>query len=316
MFIPSISAINPGIYAANAYRTSVCNTQPAFKGLSTDTFTKTDENPLEQELAPLFNNMKDFTIDEYKKLSPEEIENINQRIDEVYGKSLKEDVMLNDLAAEGIRQSLDKTYGEGNYVVIPVGRSLSSIGKSLSYKIGEDNVKQLPISRASRFINVENSNEDFDKFNEYLNSVGLSKETIESSGKKYIFTDYSATGASLWGLRRLLESDKVWGEQPNVSIIKVQNILSDDDKNINDDVNMDNSQFKAKLVYNLLEYSYKQYSLVDRCENLADTQKAVINPEDYSIKTKSFMFKLLDREMQKGNAEAVEEYAQNTLDLS
>lgn len=320
MFIPSVSVINPNIYAQNVNRTSVCNSQPAFKGGLLNHILGVKEDRFEKSPDLQLPGLVNFTIDEYKKLSSAELETMRKDVDEYIEqnnksikratfakfkvakdlkKDLDKDVKVNDWAAEEIKKSLDNTYGEGNYVFVPIGRSLSSVGKSLSYKIGEDNVKILPMSRAARFIDMSRFREDADKLNQYLDSIGLSKNEVETSGKTYIFSDFCDTGASKLGVKRLFESDYVWGEQPNVKFENVADIL--------DAVKPDETQEgyssyeKSSNYFNwaIRMIDYKPYSLVERCENLANTQEAVIKPENYSPVSKIFMFKLLDREMTK-----------------
>ena len=106
-------------------------------GIVTDTFCR-------QQLP--FDKLKKFTIQEYKQLLKSEVNRINKIIDEsfwiLHDKQKFFDYLnYHDLAATSIKNTLESNYGFGNFVVIPIGRSLSSIGQCLGLKIGEDNVK-------------------------------------------------------------------------------------------------------------------------------------------------------------------------------
>ena len=266
---------------------------PIFRGgTSSDAFVK-DKNP--------FSKMKYFTIDEYMQLSEDEIEEINEYINGRYDESFDTALMYHEVAAEGIRQTLDHLVGAGKYVFIPIGRSVSSIGKCLSYKIGDDNVKLLPMSEASRFLDLEKCEEDFEVFCRYLDSIGLSKNEIENSGKMYIFTDYCRTGKSLSGAKNLIQSDKIFGKQNNVAIVNVLDLLTNiQPGKINEDMaSVDNFEFRDRLEDMFSDGAFNQYSLVDRCTDLSNTVQAVKKPEDYGKKAKCFLFALLDDEMNK-----------------
>ena len=268
-----------------------------------DTFT---QNPI--------NKLKNFSIEEYKQLTIEEISQINELIKKANIPNLDTDLRYHDRVALKIQETLNSKYGEDNYVVIPIGRSLSSIGKKLSYKIGEDNVKNLPMSQGFRFTSrryINTCEEDFDALIKYLKSIGLSKEEIETSGKTYILTDYCCTGQSLHGTEKLLKSKKVFGNQANIVSIDILGLIDKTRSNLN--VINELKQiiycifsgrryFEQNLVNLLSANTFKCYSLVDKCDNLSKSSDAVIKPEQYSQEAKFFFFKLLDSEMNNTNA--------------
>ena len=258
-------------------------------GINPDVFVK---NP--------FAKFKNFTASEYNRLTLNEINCINKIIDKSYNLKFITDIKFHDVAAEGIKRTLDRIVGEGNYVVIPIGRSVSSVGKCLSYKIGDKNVKILPMSTAARFIDLSAINEDFEAFREYLELAGLSKNEIETSGKTYIFTDYCHSGASLIGAERLFKSLDIYGEKENIHFVNILYLLTDiEPREVRSDLPLSNVDFRCKFEDMLYAGSFKNYSLVERCSNLKNTKDAVIKPQNYSDEAKSFWFKLWDNEMKR-----------------
>ena len=258
--------------------------------------------------------LKNFTIEEYKKLTEKEIELIKKDIKKAYFADIDADVKFHDIITSAIKTTLDGKFGEGNYVIIPLGRSISSIGKSLGYKIGEENVKQIPMSQAGRFSKgyLETCAEDFDGFMKYLESIGLSKKEIETSGKTYIITDYCCSGESLCGAERLLKSDKIWGNQPNVIARNITGLMDKSLFPFRDKLGLKSILYsmlpsryssESTLESLLAQSAYKCYSLVNKCDDLSKTAQAVIKPENYSKETKSFLFKLLDSQFGKAKVE-------------
>ena len=255
--------------------------------------------------------LNNFSIDEYKRLSQTDLDNINLLANEFiynrpcvnFDRTFNKKLQYHDIMANGIKKKFDSMYGEGNYVVIPIGRSLSSVGKCLGYKIGEDNVKPLPLSRAGKYLDLEEcADEDFDSLNKYLKSVGLSKKEVEKSDKQYIFIDYCSSGRSLIGARNLFKSDKVYGNLSNVRFMNAMHVLKktelDDPKDL--------FFFESKNIYEDLErmfnYShFKKYSLVDHCFKLNNMKEGFVKPEYRNLESRIFLYKLLDNEMKKSS---------------
>ena len=281
-----VNNISPGLYSGGSLNISKFNRTPVFKNRSIPDALV--------EKVPL-GGLKDFTVREYKKLQPQEIKLINSRIKAIYKSVFDLALKYHDAAAGRIKKNLDAKFGRDKYVVIPIGRSLSSIGKCLGYKIGENNVKVLPMSNAARFIDIEYCTEDFDALRQYLNSVGLSENEVETSGKTYIFTDFCDTGASMLGVKRLF-NNKIWGCRDNVKFINVVELMynSESGKARGGDL-----VFKLGLEDLLYGCDFKPYSFVKQCKDLSSTKYSLVNTADSPEKIKCFWFKLLDNEMKK-----------------
>ena len=108
--------------------------------------------------------LNNITRAEYNSLTEAEKnvlrENINKLKSINLFKNIEEEIDLHHFAAESIKQVFDKQYGEKNYVVVNIGRSLSSISKLLELKIGKEYVKSIPMSNLKSFCfyNYENKN--------------------------------------------------------------------------------------------------------------------------------------------------------------
>ena len=282
----NIISCTPAYSYSNNYKLNKFNKLPAFNGR-----TNISANASEMWSA----KFRDFSIQEYKKLSPQEINSINSHINELYSSVFDEILKYHDIAAEYLKNNLDSAFGRDKYVVIPIGRSLSSIGKCLGYKIGEDNVKNMPMSTASRFLDIERRHENFNAFRQYLDSIGLSQKEIETSDKTYIFTDFCHTGASILGVERLFNY-KIWGKHNNVRFVNILDLLRD---NSSDKIN--NDIFVNNLIDMLHNRDFKLYSFVKPCQNLANTQLSIVNTAESPLSVKSFWFKLLDYEVKQNH---------------
>lgn len=206
---------------------------------------------------------------------------------------------LHNFASECIRQVFDKKYGVGNYIVIPIGRSLSSISKLLSFKIGEEHVKNIPLSNLQGVDNYGNNpmeyfNKYADKaaYKKYLESIGLSRKNIESSNKKYILLDYTITGDSLKNAYKILTSDYFLGNKKNnITFASIKELLPSGNY----------QKEKERLLIDLSNQSYKNYSFVSRLNIINETNiKQSIDIENMSYDNtikyikKIFGFSLLD----------------------
>ena len=268
-----------------------------------------------------------FTIDEYKKLTQEELNNLNEIADDyihnnpddlLYSENFYKKLQYYDVIATAIKDRLNHIFGENNYVVIPIGRSLSSICKCLGYKIGEDKVKQLPMSRANRFLSMdlgsppiyyrsdkvtnlkECKNEDFDALNEYLSSIGLSKEEVKKSEKQYIFMDYCNTGYSFLAAKSLLKSNKMYGNLDNIKFINVMHLLKKAKINLIADKYYPWVHSSTEDIELMLSNSiFKKYSIVEECHRLGDTKDSLFKPDEHNLQTRIFYFKFLENVMKK-----------------
>lgn len=313
MKIASITPLSIKPYKTDAYNPQ--NNNLIFRA-------KTVPDAFVKETLPTLNNLK-LTLAEYRQLPKAEIDNINKAIDKFienksymkYEESFHtanghwftyyhdawrnfyEYLKLHDIAANRIKEELDYNFGEGNYVVISIGRSLSSIFKCLGYKIGEENVIQLPMSEAGRFTPYKVAKlkqEAIDALTDYLASKGMSGEAVETSGKKYIFADFRATGDSMRGAKTLFKSDRVFGNSDNVQFMHQHEIFPHFDS------------VEREIIDKVANLKFKDLSVVNRCENLFSTAKAVEKPEEYDILLKSFYFKFIDKEMSKSPAPLIQ----------
>lgn len=253
--------------------------------------------------------LQNITKEEYAGLTEEEKAVLRAKL---YDNSIpglanvKEDVDIHQYAAEAVRQVFDKEFGRNNYVVIAAGRSLSSISKLLEMKIGKENVKNIPMSNMQRFFTNAEKYDDyssvienyknppqFDEFKRYLDQVGLSREQINNSGKKYIIMDYESSGASLDAAYTVLTDDCLLGnEKRNVYSVSINDLLSC--------IPMQDKL--GELCENLDHSRYKKYSFVNQY-NLGRSN--INEAADYSILCKNkhsldtlklFGFALLDSE--------------------
>ena len=140
----------------------------------------------------------------------------------------------------------------------------------LGYKIGEENVHNIPISDAFNFLmqgyieKCRNKGE-FGVFKEFLNSIGLNRNKVQNSGKKYIITDYCYTGSSLKGAKNpLTEPDLLRYE--NVETVNIIDTIQD--KSLR-------NYFKRELN----NCSYKDISFAEQSYRLKETADHVINPQ-------------------------------------
>lgn len=291
--------------SANIYKNNGCTAPKSISygmsfpktGLSQDTFVK----------SPSFTGPDAFTVEWYKKLTPYNKAVINEMANDhiyrnkdylLYDRAFNGALKYHNTAANCIKDTLNERYGEGNYVVVPIGRSLSSVCKCLGYKIGEDKIKPLPMSGAGRFQNLEECDEDLDYLKKYLESIGLSKNEVKNSNKQYIFVDYCSTGGSLRGVKNLFESANMWGPLDNVHFEDVFNLLPppQPDKNFED---VPSEMFWKNFESDLLHCRYKEYAVVNECRWVENLKDAVPNPENFPFEKQVFLWKLLENEMNK-----------------
>ena len=196
-------------------------------------------SPLESGLAKL----DKITKKEYDSLSEKEkiaLRTFSSSLSN-YGHSLETDLRSHYFMTNVIKTSMDKQFGAGNYVIIPIGRSLSSVGKLLELHIGKDSVKNIPLSNIGKFYTTANegfekyvaaideftSIEGFNKFKKHLSSIGLDKETVENSGKNYVIIDYAYKGDSIKAAYDILTCEKLLGNtKQNISCTKFVHIIT------------------------------------------------------------------------------------------
>ncbi len=267
-------------------------------------------------LNPL-KNFKNFSPAEYNTLSECSL----SRLRKAYRKLESKDFFLyegiaeiHDFAATAMQTVFDNRFGKNNYVVLPIGRSLSSIGKVLGYKIGENNVVNIPMSDARRFFTApyymqyqENLNkvtllDPIDKFLDYLAKRNLSRKDIETSGKNYILTDYCVSGLSLEGAEQIFKSELVWGNKKKnifaVDFLKLLDAVTYD-KNSLPETLKNYPDIPSRLKNILFSSRYKPYSFVGSANffyKMKDnSSEKIISVSDKA--TKLVWFHMLDYEM-------------------
>lgn len=102
-----------------------------------------------------------------------------------------------------IKASLDEKYGLNNYVFISVGQSPAVLAEIL--KLRGIETKICPVSKLGDLRNFhEVSENDLNKYAEYMKKIGLDPEEMKKSSKKYIFTDYCELGTSSNTFQKLI----------------------------------------------------------------------------------------------------------------
>ncbi len=283
----------------------------SFKGkINKDFFIKT------LNLDPIY-TFKNFTVEEYLKLSQVQKSKLRKDFIELAAQDPVNLTGIGEIhayAADCMMKTFDKRFGKGNYIVIPIGRSLSSIGKSLGIKIGENNVVNIPMSSASRFmtspvslsgyqdfVNNLKKNKGLKTLKKYLASHNLTKNDIETSGKNYILTDYCYSGYSLKGAEQLFKSDEIWGNKnDNIYAVDFLKLLNKYNENtIDPPIKLipETQNIFNKIQSELFLSAYKDYATVGKTFSLGDTITAAKYKQNVFAlpkKTKLVWFNLID----------------------
>ena len=129
-------------------------------------------------------------------------------------------------STKDMKEYYDKLYGKDNWEYISLGRSCSKIAQGLD----ELGVKAhiIPISGLTK--DVQNGGEivsknGFEEFRNYIYSLGLTPENIENSGKKYIFQDYSDSGATLKRFEEFIKTPEMNLGKENVIFQSINSVL-------------------------------------------------------------------------------------------
>ena len=245
---------------------------------------------LDITLSKGLSKLKKYTKEEYQRLNKQEIKQLRQEYKKIADRNIyyvqKEE--SHEITSERIKDYCNEKYGEDNYKIITIGRSLSTIGKVLGYKIGEENVINLPLSDAGKYLNkkytdILKKDGEIDRLREFLSTIGLSKDDRKLSGKHYVIMDYSATGKSLKGATRLLTRSDVLGTR-HVHSLSVCDCMTNF---------LEENRLNSELSF----CTYKPYAFVSRAENLRDIPEAMKIPERHDTESRLFLFKLLDNQM-------------------
>ena len=112
--------------------------------------------------------------------------------------------------AQKIKDFLDKKFGKGKYTFVSIGRSPVMVGRTLECMGVE--TKYVPISGLHPRYNVDGEMVDntlsymiLNKYIEYLKSIGLSRQKIKKSDKKFIFYDYTSSGDTLREMKKFFK---------------------------------------------------------------------------------------------------------------
>ena len=173
-------------------------------------------------------------------------------------KRLKELAQMNCYAADKIKSELDKKYGENNYVMIAVGRSISAIAE-LMEKMGAD-TRIIPLSGLRRWDERDIQKDGLEIYKTFLVQKGLSKTDLkQNKNKTYILMDYAHYGRSLENTEKILKREDMLGNADNLISMSANNVLGDD--------------FALRKFEYLFMYSrFKDYSYVGKLhiDNLKD----------------------------------------------
>ena len=255
----------------------------------------------------VYSKLNKLTKDEYMALTEAEkdfLRSENRLLIEKGMAPLDRDIRTHNFAANAIQATFDRQFGKNNYVVITIGRSLSSISKALEVKIGEDNVKNIPLSAANELFTTGESLDDYERclksltdlhgfntFKQYLSSIGLDKETIENSGKQYVIMDFAASGRSLAGAYTILTSNELLGNKKrNITTASMADITA-----------LTGNTIHLVLDQMLNACEFKKYSYVDnlhtKIENVSAAADYTQFGKEKEIRLKKlFGFMLLDEQ--------------------
>ncbi|MCR5266337.1 MAG: hypothetical protein K6E29_07065 [Cyanobacteria bacterium RUI128] len=238
-----------------------------------------------------------FSVEEYKKLSPDFINKLRLECSQLLyadssWKELRDIEKTHDVASDMIIDGLNLQYDKDNWVIISLGRSAASIAKVIGYKAGEDKVKYLPMTRANRFIdkwkivNLEGT-EELSSLKKYLDSIDLSADKVNESGKYYVLLDYCYTGSSLHGGYNLLTSNLLLGKNPRIQMANIMSYIPHKDP------------LYDRLEGYMCACRLKEYSEVKCCKNLENAAESFYAPGELSRDARLMQFKLLDNVMRK-----------------
>lgn len=193
-------------------------------------------------------------LDKIGKITLENVSKANEATRQILRNNtptrLKELAQLNCYAADKIKTELDKTYGTNNYVVVAIGRSISSIAE-LAGHLGVD-TKIIPLSGLRRN-SVDNIRKDaLHMYKSFLVQKNLSKKDLKKNkNKTYVFMDYACYGTSLKRAEELIKKEELLGKAKNIRFMSINEILGFD--------------YEKRGFNKLFEYSrFKDYSYVGK----------------------------------------------------
>lgn len=136
--------------------------------------------------------------------------------------SIRRDARANFYAARSARRYLDDKCGRDNYTVMVVGRSMASIGETMR-DLGRD-VRFLPMSQLAD--GMPENIEHVDVYKKYLDSIGLTKELIESNPEHhFVLIDYVSSGESLRNAHKFLSRPDLLGHPERIEMVPSQLLM-------------------------------------------------------------------------------------------
>ena len=266
----------------NNYITAVTH----WNKLNTDTVNFTSNIP----------KLAEFTISEYNHLSEIELIKLRNLAKQDILKYNILDEKAHDIASDNVISYLNNKYGKDNYFIIIIGRSISSIGKVIGYKIGENNVVNVPLSGAQQYsvpayMTLFENNGNLEVFKQYLKTIGITKDKLKASGKTCIIMDYCISGKGLKGVFDLFTRDDILGKE-NVVALDILTCIEKNEKFTCTDT------LKSYLDVCLYKKKYKDLAFVNKAKFLTDVPEASKIPVN-SREDQLFRFKLLDNFMRK-----------------
>lgn len=135
---------------------------------------------------------------------------------------LKELAMTTCDIADKVKTKFDNLFGENNYMVIAVGRSIASVAETLGFMGNESKI--IPLSELSTYLpkNIQ----DKDIYKQFLDKIGLTKELIRNNPKKkFVLMDYVLTGDSLATAKEFLEQPEFLGKSENFISREINSVI-------------------------------------------------------------------------------------------
>ena len=149
-------------------------------------------------------------------------------IEQFTPKRIKELAQINCFAADKVKTYFDKLYGQNNYTVIAIGRSVASIAETMKY-LGAD-TKIIPLSGLKS--DLPNSIPNVETYKSYLNKIGINLEALtKNPNRKYILFDYSYSGNSLGNCDTFFRKNIFKSNPQNLINKSINEVLKEDFQN-------------------------------------------------------------------------------------
>lgn len=190
-----------------------------------NTLTTFESNNLHIKLGNrILNKIPDVNPQEYDKMSF-----LSKYIlREITPERLQELAKITCDIAYHLKTRYDRIFGEDNYMIIAIGRSMASIAETLNFMGGD--AKILPMSELRHYI--PKPIRDIEVYRKYLDKIGLTKEEIRKNPQKqFILMDYAVSGDSLMCAKEFLEQPELLDKSDNLisrtlnPVIKSLNVL-------------------------------------------------------------------------------------------